>query len=354
MKLEIIDYRGGLVQILYLPLEFESWFSAKKLAYPVGVGMIEGFYNNDIQHLTIPMLYNTDIWLSHIKAIVGDRKFDQVWVEVVHSIIPTPILEWIATLAPIRVGFIIESLTIAPGEFKDNPIGTQRRVFNLKSKLPYLTHAIVCDGRDIAKLNIPTMLYSPSIPKQLIRKPHSTNNKPIFYGTPYGDRKAWLNLLGDRITVNPSSQEDVGYLPVIFENFFLQRYQPSDYPDFFRRWYSNRQSLYAVWINCIHELDGCAMIGLPHRTEVDSGRNIENMAAGKPVISFLLNNDLTPTFEDGKNILYYKDMDGLIKCIDKLQKDPDLRFRLAEAAGKNILENYTTEIQVKRILEFIK
>ena len=342
------------MHILYLPLEFESWFSAKKLAYPVGVGMTEGFSNNNIQHLTIPMLYNTDIWLSHIKAIVGDRKFDQVWLEVVHSIIPEAILEWITTLAPIRVGFIVESLTIAPEEFKDNLVGTQRRVINLNSKLPYLTHAVVCDERDLNKLNIPTMLYSTSIPERLIKPPNSTSDKPIFYGTPYGNRVDWLTALGNRVNINPPSEEDRGTLPSLFESLFLERYIPSDYPTFFKRWYFIRKELYSIWINHLHKLNSCALINLPHRTDVASGRIIENMASGKPVVSPELNNNLSSSFENGKDILYYKDIKGLIESIDCLQKDSELRFSIAEAARLKLLENYTTEGQIKRIMEFTK
>jgi hypothetical protein len=342
------------MSVLYLPLEFERWHSAKKLAYPVGLGMVEGLDNNGVQHLTIPMLYNTDIWLRHIKELVGDQKFDQIWIEVVHSIIPTHILEWLASLAPIRVGFIVESLTIAPEEFKDNFIGTQRRVLNLNSKLPYLTHVVVCDGRDISTLNIPAMLYTPSIPKRLIKIPCSTNDKPIFYGTPYGNRTEWLNAIQTKSHINPPSAEDCSNLPPLFESLFLECYQPADYSTFFKRWYYVRQSLYTLWINYLHTLDGCAMINLPHRTEMASGRIIENMAAGKPVISPFLNNELTSTFEDGKNILYYKDIDGLIDCIDRLQKDSDLRFNIAEAARLNLLENYTTERQIRQILEFTK
>jgi len=341
------------MQILYLPLEFGRWYSAKKLSYSVGVGMIEGF-SSDIKQLTIPLMYHEDIWLKYIKELVGGGKFDQVWLEVVHSVIPEDILEWLASRAPIRVGFIVESLSIAQEEFTDNPVGTQRRIDNLNQKLPYLTHAIVGDCRDVGRLSIPTMLYNTSIPERLVKKPYSTDGKPIFYGTPYGIRAEWINILGDRLNTNPISGEDRSILPHLFEQLFATSdYLVENYSAFYRDWYYIRQSLYALWINHLHTLDSCALINLPHRTEVASGRIIENMASGKPVVSPLLNNELSSSFEDGKNILYYKDIDGLIECIDKLQKDPDLRFNLAEAARLNLLENHTTEVQVRQILEFI-
>ena len=340
------------MKILHLPLEFERWHSAKKFAYSIGVGMIDGFESNHITHLTIPLSYTTDIWLRKIKQLVGNNTFDQVWIEVVHSIVPKPIMEWIASLAPIRVGFVVESLTIAPEEFKDNFVGTQRRINNLNSKLPYLTHAVVCDERDLHTLNIPTMLYSVSIPKRLVKLPSSTNDKAIFYGTPYGNRGEWLNILKDRLNINPPSDEDRSQFPIMFECLFIDPSHQSNYLSFFQKWYTIRHNLYTIWINHLHNLPGCAMINLPHRTEVASGRIIENMESGKPVISPVLKNELSSSFEDEKNILYYKDIDGLIKCMDKLQQDPDLRFSIAEAARLNLLENYTTEVQVKQILEF--
>jgi len=343
------------MDILYLPLEFGRWYSAKKLAYPVGVGMIDGFEGNKIQHLTIPLMYHDDIWLKHIKEIVGDRKFDQVWLEVVHSVIPEGILEWLSSLAPIRVGFVIESLSIAPEEFTDNPIGTQRRIDNLNQKLPYLTDIVVYDIRDLHNFHIPTMLGNMSVPERLVKTPNSTADKAIFYGTAYGVRGEWLRSLKSRLIINPPSAEDAGNFPRIFEQLFafVNGYTPVDYSYFFRNWYYVRQSVYSIWINHLHTLPGCAMISLPHRTQVLSGRVIESMAAGKPVVSQLLNTEMDDLFEDGKEILYYKDMFGLLNCLDRLQSDSDLRFYLAEAARVKVLENHTTEVQVKKIIEFV-
>ena len=77
------------------------------------------------------------------------------------------------------------------------------------------------------------------------------------------------------------------------------------------------------------------------------------MAAGKPIVSPFMNNAVDTLFEDGKEILYYKDIAGLISCLDRLQADPDLRFYLAEAARVKVLENHTTEVRVKEILDFV-
>ena len=343
------------MNILYLPIEFNRFFSAKKLAYPVGIGMVEGLEGNNIDSFTVPVMYHDQLWLHYLKELVGDQKFDQVWFEVVHSVIPSEVLEWLASLAPIRVGFIIESLTMAPQEFKDNPVGTQRRVDNLKYKLPYLTHVVVCDGRDVDTLAIPTILATASIPERLIRTPYSTLDKAIFYGTIYGDRGEWLKILEDRLIVNPPSAEDSSNLPRMFDQLFVRtNYTPEEYDYFYSSWSSIRAGLYSIWINHLHDLHGCAMVNLPHRTAVLSGRVIENMAAGKPVVSPLMYNSIDDLFEDGKEIRYYDDIIGLMSCLDELQNDSDVGFSLAEAARINILTNHTSEVRVKQIIDFIE
>jgi hypothetical protein len=260
----------------------------------------------------------------------------------------------VASIAPIRIGFVVESLSIAPNEFKDNPVGTQRRVDNLNSKLPYLTHMIVCDERDLYGFEIPTMRYSPSISKGLIKTPNCTNGKAIFCGTPYGDRGEWLNQLGNYLIINPPSAEEQSPFPRIFEQLFANQYHSFQYPDFFRNWYSTRRSVYTIWINFLHSLFGCAMVNLPHRTEIASGRIIESMTAGKPVLSPFLHNEMDSWFEDRKNIIYYESVEDLIDRIKELQENPDFGILIATNARENILENYTTELRIKQILEFIR
>jgi len=342
------------MDILHLPLEFNSFFSAKKLSYPISIGMVEGFGVNGIKHLTVPLMYHTQLWLSKLKELVGDRKFDQVWFEVVHSIIPEDILEWLTTLAPIRVGFIIENMGITPEEYEINSVGTQRRVDNFNQKLPYLTHAMVVNATDMANFDISVMHCATSIPERSIRVPNSTSDKAIFYGTLYGKRSEWATELEHCLNVNPPSSEDSSSLPRLFEQLFVTSdYPVGNYGSFYNSWHYIRQGVYFNWITHLHTINSCAMINLPHHTQLLSGRVIESMAAGKPVISPLMNNSVDDLFVDSKEILYYSDISGLIECIDRLQADTDLRFSLSENARINILEKHTTEVRVRQILDFV-
>ena len=342
------------MEILYLPLEFSSFFSAKKLSYPVGIGMVEGFEANKINHLTVPVMYHTQLWAHKLKELVGDRRFDQVWFEVVHSVIPEDILEWLTSLAPVRVGFVIENMGITPEEYKINLIGTQRRVDNLNQKLPYLTHAMVMNASDIANFNIPAMHCATSIPERSIRVPNSTSDKAVFYGTLYGRRAEWAIELKYCLNVNPPSTEDNSSLPYLFEQLFATSdYLVENYSAFYRDWYFIRQGIYFNWINHLHTIAGCAMVSLPHHTQLLPGRVIESMAAGKPIVSPLMNNTIDDLFVDGKEILYYSDIAGLVSCLDRLQSDSDLRFYLADAARVKVLEKHTTEVRVRQILDFV-
>lgn len=337
-------------KILHFPLEFNRFFSARKFPYPLGIGMLEGF--KDIKHITIPALYHEDLWLKHAKGIVGNNKFDQVWIEVVHSQMTNEFLKWISTLAPVVVGFVVESLTIDPQEFVSNSKGTQRRVDNTNQKLPYLTHVIVTDERDLKAFDKPTMLGIASIPERLIKIPSGTPDKAIFRGTLYGDRGKQIEDLEHVININPPSDEDNTNFPQMFDHLFTKHHE--SYNSFFTEWFSIRQAVYSVWINCLYNMKGCGIVNPVHRTNVLSGRVIEGMAAGKPIISPLMNNNIDKLFTDCEDILYYENDRELYDCIITLQTYDDLRFDIAESARVNLLENHTTECRVGEILKFTK
>ena len=336
------------MKILHLPLEFNRFFSARKFPYPLGVGMIEGF--KDIAHITIPVFYNMRLQKGALETIIGDTKFDQIWLEVVHSQVSDELLDWLTTLAPIRVGFMVESLTMHPDEFISSPVGAQRRIDNFNQKLQYLTHCVVTDERDLAACHMPTMLGIASVPQRLIRTPSGTADDAIFYGTLYGDRGNQIKNLEYALNINPPSAEDATNLPQAFNNLLVNEWL--DYDDFYTNWYQTRQALYSVWINHLYNLPGCGFLNPRHRTSVLSSRVIEGMAAGKPTISPLMNNAVDDLFTDGEDILYYESDFGLLECLVNLKVDSKLRFRIAEAARVNLLDNHTTEHRVKQVIEF--
>ena len=93
------------MRILLIALEFHSWQRARSLSYCAQMAFEEGLANQSIDYVTI-----TTPWLGRIREILQDKKFDQVWVELAHSNFSEKLLDWLSQLAPIRVGFILESL----------------------------------------------------------------------------------------------------------------------------------------------------------------------------------------------------------------------------------------------------
>jgi hypothetical protein len=353
------------MNILYIPLEFPNWYSAKKMTYPVGVGLSEGFGKN-IEVTVVPAFYNSGLWMQYLHQITMGQKYDQVWFEVVHSKIPMQVLEYIKSLAEIRVGFVIESLTIHPDEYKNNPDGTNLRTENLNAKLPYMTHVVVVDERDLKTFKIPVMFDIASVPESMVNlevneKALETDNV-IFYGTPYGERESWVNALGDHLLLNPQgdSEEKGGMLEQYetitsgaFSNMFGKEAIPVGYyKTFCDSWMGIRKKMYQNWMRILWSIQGYGVLNLPHRTNVLSSRVIESMAAGKVVFSPRMYNGADFLFNNGENIMYYESLEELEELIYEI--DYADKYMLAKNAINTVLENFTTEKMVQRILKFVK
>jgi len=271
-------------------------------------------------------------------------------------------MEWLVELAPIRVGFVVESLTIGDDEWKTNYKGTLRRVHNFESKLPHLTHLIVTDERDLAVFQnkphyaphtIPVMLGIASIPEFFVRRPSAKLGKAVFFGTLYGERMEWAMALQDRMLVNPpcTAEDSMGLL---LEDVFRESANTIGYyRDFFGNWQDIRCGAYSLWIAHLRGLSACAFINLPHRTNVLSGRVVEGIAAGKPIISPRMHNGVDELFKDGEEILLYNGFDDLVQKIDMVMYDEGIQSFIASNARAKLLQSHTTEVRVKEVLDFV-
>ncbi len=78
----------------------------------------------------------------------------------------------------------------------------------------------------------------------------------------------------------------------------------------------------------------------------------EYMAAGLPVIASKIG-QLTELIEDGNNgiLIAPEDPKAMTEAFDKLRRNPDLRKLMGQEARNCILNNYTWDLQVDRILE---
>ena len=353
------------MNILYIPLEFPKYFSAKKMTYPVGVGLAEGFVGK-VDFTVVPSFYNEGLWLQYLHQVTMGQKYDQVWFEVVHSKMDPEVLNYIESLAKIRVGFVIESLTIHPDEFVSNPVGTKNREINLEDKLSYMTHVVVTDERDLSYFKIPAMLGIASVPEKMVAPDiyqlAVTSNKVMFYGTPYGERSAWIDKLGDKIAINPQGnlEDQAGfgqkYQFIVDEAFNNMRGKETIpvgyYKTFCDNWMLTRKQMYQNWMNILWNIESYGVLNLPHRTKVLSSRVIESMAAGKVVFSPRMYNGVDFLFKNGENILYYESLEELVDLMESIT-NPD-KYKIAQNAINTVLEDFTTEKLVQRILNFVE
>ncbi|HEY5932349.1 MAG TPA: hypothetical protein VIT63_05495, partial [Nitrospira sp.] len=100
---------------LLLQLEFSTWKTARPWTYGASFAVAEGLAAHGVSCLTVPIGPDTQAstpasWLSHARRLLAGRRFDQVWIWLVHASLDPRILEWIAELAPVRIGFVMESL----------------------------------------------------------------------------------------------------------------------------------------------------------------------------------------------------------------------------------------------------
>jgi len=352
------------MNILYLPLEFPNFYSAKKLTYPVGVGLVEGF--KGMSFTVVPSFYNSDLWLQYLNQIVMGQEFNQVWIEVVHSKMSKETLDFIASLAPVIVGFMIESLTMHPDEYIASPEGAKNRDDNLAMKLPYLTHAVVTDERDLNFSTVPTTFEVASVPESMIdpnlNKKAMDSDKIIFYGTTYGQRQKWVDLLGDKALVNPQGglEDNSGVsqrFQTVTQSAFTNMHGKGAIPiGFYKKfcddWLNIRKIMYRNWMNILWGIEGYGVLNPPHRTSVLSSRVIESMAAGKIVFSSRMYNGADFLFKNKQDILLYESAEELLDLVNFIREDD--KQKIAQNAINTVLENHTTEKLVQRVLKFVE
>ena len=373
----MIPPQNGVKQtILLVTLEFSNWDNAGHWPYPMNFGLEEGLAANDVEYFTIPALHEVPSsapgsWLSRAQSLCKGMKFDQVWMEIVHSNLDEPFLEWIEALAPVRVGFICESLEIHPGEWSNNSNGTLRRQKAVEERLPYLTHVVAVDLYDVEWFNsegpIPAMRWPiEAVPESFMtaQPPPPQHDYAIFYGALYGERKRWIEepcLKG--LLVRPdASPEYLTDLPRLFDelnsSMLVCLQNGMDSMELLSSHMESlrmiRRECYSLYLQGLQS--GCAVVNLPQFGKTYAGRVAEGMVAGRPVITWEISDrpKTRSLFEDGKEILLYsKDKpEQLAAHIQHIQRDPEFARYLVENARNKIAEN-SSEKFVGRLLSWL-
>lgn len=362
-------------RILFVQHELKDWKTARMWGYNFHIGLEEGLESNEVQVTTL-----LSSWFPVARRLCADKQFDQVWInDTMDMFGPTKWcyyhltkrdLEWLASLAPIRLGFVVESLKYSGKDYAEWPSLLNYPEI-LKRTLPYLTHVMACDENDMEYIrgmcNIPVVWFVPSIPDYAISRDISLPPaiKPIFRGTLYGERAMWLKmplikeLLGHRLT----SDNDTD-LPEIFDS--LHRYL---YPQAIR---SDKElnKLYELYLNTIREIrrqafdmylndlrQGSMVVNLPSYAKIFTGRVYEGMAAGRPVIACKCEKRprMNALFEDNRDILLYPSdqPEMLVEQIKKVLNDPEFGRQIAVNAMHKMVNFHTPKKFVRQILEWI-
>ena len=363
------SYKG--LNVLLIQVELPKWRRARHWSYTVHLGMEEGLKANRVEHFTL-----TTPWFPRAPEILKGRKFDQVWINDLAHLgdlgnISDPELEWIASIAPVRIGFLVESIEYSSEEYEANPWLTERR-HEIEKRLKYVTHVVACDEKDpiaITEHMLLPAVWSPSaVPERFIckRVSKAQGKFGLFGGAPYGERANWLERPDLKsFLIHELSPENRTLYPLLFNclpahranRLVSKRTFPSFiYPIYIHSLRCIRRRCFQMWLRGM--LGGSAVVNLPHWVKCYPGRVIEAMAAGRPVISWEIPDrpQNRALFNDGEEILLYSRNDSgqLASHIKALISNPELGRRIAQKARIKIIRFHTIEKRIQQILNWVE
>ncbi len=363
------------LKILFVQHELFKWERAKMWGYVWHLGLEEGLKANNVDFFTL-----VTPWIPRAKDLCGGRTFDQVWInDITHTFEPGGCgghqlqekdLEWLASLAPVRLGFMVESLEYTPEEHAINPaLGYARS--SLEKTGRYMTHIMTPDEKDLPfirnLLAVPVSWFMGAIPervrfKNITLAPHHL--KPVFRWTPYGERARWLELPELKYLINKEpSADNFTDLPRLFDNLHVLAQKTisntsielSMYEQYLHALRQIRSQSFALYMDSM--AGGSAVVSLPSFGKIYTGTTYEGMASGRPVITYKVVDRpmLESAFQDGKDILLYpKDTPSrLAEQIKRILREPEFGQRVAMNARDKLLRFHTTEKRVGQILDWI-
>ncbi len=374
------------LKVLLLGLEFPRWEQARRSSYAGQLAFERALQFHEVDCTTI-----TTPWFSQARQLCRGRRFDQVWVEIGrHDILEPDWLEWMSGLAPVRLGMLTESLDYSPEDMWVFPeLGIRRDV--VRGRLKYVTHVLACDEQDSAALNsnrIPSMWWPQAVPERFVnpdRLPAPPLAKALFAGAVYPPRDHWLrsNQLKDRLQLlegplerpNHSLWFDILHVAV---RLFLRKRRADD--NLVRGMYCGvmerlrdelaepalqgylkglrwiREDAFEAWLTAL--ANGIAVVNLPHFVKTYSGRVVEGMASGRPVISWKIPGRPRnlALFEDQREILLYDggSPDSLASQIDWVNSHPDESGRMVVNARRKVQAHHTVEVRTGQILNWLE
>lgn len=359
-------------RILLVQVEFYTWSLARQWSYSWHLGIEEGLQSNGVEFLTL-----TTPWVSHAREICSGRQFDQVWVnDIAHfgdhnsGCGGESSLEWLSNLAPICIGFLVESMEYLSEEYKARPALLERKRA-IEKRFGHFTHIAAVDELDVTnvtmKLGKPALWLPPPVPERSICRqismPSSTFG--LFCGTLYGERVRWLEHPDLRnLLCTQSSPENKSLYPLLynrlpghrFRRLFNWKCSSLVYPIYLAFLRHIRRRSFAMWLRGLQS--GSVVVNLPHLVKSYPGRVVEGMAVGRPVVSWEIPDrpKNRALFEDGKEILLFPKNEPtlLARHIQRILREPEFGQRIADNARRKLIHFHTIEKRVQQILNWIE
>lgn len=338
-------------------------------------GIAKALRDTDIETFTIPVIPDQSLpfpqtWLGRAKDLYRGIKFDQVWVWLLHYPYDQDTLDWIRTIAPIRVGILGESMRYESQDYALEPRLKERPVI-IRHQIQGLTHLLVGDENDaieIAGWGEREVLWWPGgVPGTYIDVPAALapGSGAVFHGNPYGSRlKALRHPRLQRLLSFPNGNGTRNEFQELFDDIQLEMEKTLGVGQFvpeqdLRRYIlmldQVRQGEFTKWMKHLHSWD--VIVNLPSFAKFYGGRVFEALAAGRPVISWKIPNHPrnNALFEDGKEILLYSkdDSDALADHIERLLGDPSFGLQLVLRAQHKLRKFHTVEKRVRDTLQWI-
>jgi hypothetical protein len=363
------------MKILYVQHDMLQWAAARQWSYTTHLSYVDGLraHGHEVQVIL------TSCW-QRAADIVGDRQFDQVWInEVTHSVcmrwsatLPPPLGErdfaWLATLAPVRVGIVMETLRYDEADYAELPELTMRVARMQAAVLPHVTHFCTVDENDvrtIAELGGDAIWTPCHVPERFFRPSQPQVNRPaIFIGTAYARRAKYRSHPRlDSLLEFRSSSEHQTQLPAMFNllNGDLRNelmhgpFQAEATKEFVQTMHTVRASLFECYLNGL--CDAMATVNLPSYVKTYAGRVIESMAVGQPVVSWRIPDrpQNARLFDENESILFFEgdSPDRLADALERLRHESGLAERVGAQARANALRHHTTEHRVNQILAWV-
>lgn len=350
----------GRPRVLFLSLEFPTWTNgARSWSYSASLAYEAGLRAAGCDVTTI----NTACAPYHRK-ILRARRFDQVWFHChPRHISDHSFREWVSDIAPVRLMLAGETVHYTPEETAASPwFGSHAG--NYAKWVPHVTHAAFVDPTDREHSTIKqSTMWHQAVPASSVLP---VNERPsiaagVFVGSLYAPRDRWVSELGGLLEQVECPESDA------FQWLFERSHE------WIQRTFDRTRERDPWWARRVHGLynrlqvglrrhafgnfidvlrQGLAVVNLPSQVKGYSGRVIEGMAAGRPVLTPPISGP--SVFEDGSEILHYSNIEELGEQIRRIKDFPLVGNSIAARARKNLLANHTVEKRTAELLSFVE